>query len=243
VDVFLPKKRLRKTCPGVILIHGGGWQSGDKSQMQAIGETLAGYGYVAFSVEYRLSLEAKYPEAVYDLKAAIRWIRANAAQFNLDTGKIASLGTSAGGQLATLLGVTNGDINFEGLGRGNSQFSSAIQAVVNIDGTLAFRHPESVEGKAASNWLDGTYEENPRNWEEAAPLNHVTGKSAPILFLNSSIPRFHAGRDDMIKKLNTYKIYSEIHEFPDTPHPFWFFNPWFKPMMDYTVSFLNKIFK
>ncbi|WP_353133640.1 alpha/beta hydrolase [Pseudopedobacter sp.] len=243
MDVFYPKKRLGNTSPGVILIHGGGWQSGDKSQMHAIAKTLAGYGYVAFSVEYRLSLEAKYPQAVYDLKAAIRWMRANAKQFNLDTGKIASLGTSAGGQLATLLGVTNRNKSFEGVQRGNSQFSSSIQAVVNIDGTLAFRHPESVEGKAASNWLNGTYEENPKNWEDAAPLNHVTKESGPILFLNSSIPRFHAGRDDMIKKLNIYGIYSEVHEFPDTPHPFWFFNPWFQPMMDYTISFLNKIFK
>lgn len=243
LDVFYPQSSSGKTYPGVILIHGGGWQSGDKTQMHTIGKALASQGYVAFSVEYRLSLEAKYPEAVYDLKAAIRWMRANAKQFNLNTEKMASLGTSAGGQLAALLGVTNGNSNFEGIKRGNSKFSSSIQATVNIDGTLAFHHPESVEGKAASNWLNGTYEENPKNWEEAAPLNHVTKKSVPVLFLNSSIPRFHAGRDDMIKKLNVYGIYSEIHEFPDTPHPFWFFHPWFRPMMAYTVSFLDKMFK
>lgn len=243
LDVFYPNEDSSKRYPGVILIHGGGWQSGDKSQMHTIGRVLAGQGYVAVAVEYRLSLEAKYPEAVYDLKSAIRWMRANAEKIQLDTNRIAGLGTSAGGQLASLLGVTNGNLDFEGKGRGNAHCTSDIQAVVNIDGTLAFRHPESSEGKAASNWLDGTYEENPENWESAAPLNHVSRNSAPIIFLNSSIPRFHAGRDDMIKKLDRYGIYWEIREFPDTPHPFWFFEPWFEPMMDYTLVFLDNIFK
>ncbi len=243
LDAFYPQGKSRKKHPAVVLIHGGGWQSGDKSQMHSMAKYLAAKGYAAFAVEYRLSLEAKYPEAVYDLKSAVRWIRANARQFNVNPENIASLGTSAGGQLAALLGVTNGNGKLEGKNRANSKFSSDIQAIVNIDGTLAFRHPESSEGKAASNWLGGAYEEQPENWEEAAPLNHVSEKSVPILFLNSSIPRFHAGRDDMIKKLDRYGIYSEVHEFPDTPHPFWFFNPWFQPMMDHTLTFLNKIFK
>lgn len=241
LDVFYPKGDSSKRYPGVILIHGGGWQSGDKSQMHTIGKALAAKGYVAVAVEYRLSLEAKYPEAVYDLKSAVRWMRANADKIQLDTKLITSLGTSAGGQLASLLGVTNGNPDFEGLRRGNAEQVSDVQAVVNIDGTLAFRHPESSEGTAASNWLNGTYEENSKNWESAAPLNHVSEKSVPIIFLNSSIPRFHAGRDDMIKKLDQYGIYWEIREFPDTPHPFWFFNPWFQPMMDAVVSFLLHI--
>ncbi|RRN78026.1 alpha/beta hydrolase [Pseudoxanthomonas sp. SGD-10] len=241
LDAFYPQKKGK--YPGVVLIHGGGWQSGDKAHMHTIAKYLASQGYVAFAVEYRLSPEAKYPQAVYDLKSSIKWMRENARKFNLDTRNIASLGTSAGGQLAALLGVTNENNKFEDAKRGNRKFSSNVQAVINIDGTLAFRHPESSEGKAASNWLGGTYEENPKHWEEAAPLNHVSQKSVPILFLNSSIPRFHAGRDDMIRKLNIYGIYSEVHEFPDTPHTFWFFNPWFQPMMDYTVDFLNKTFK
>ena len=243
LDVFCPDGDSSKRYPGVLLIHGGGWQSGDKSQMHTIGKALAAKGYVAVAVEYRLSLEAKYPEAVYDLKSAVRWMRANADKILLDTKYIASLGTSAGGQLASLLGVTNGIHDFEGQGRGNAEQRSDVQAVVNIDGTLAFRHPESSEGTAASNWLDGSYDQNPTNWESAAPLNHASRNSVPIIFLNSSIPRFHAGRDDMIKKLDRYGIYWEIREFPDTPHPFWFFHPWYQPMMDYTLDFLDLTFR
>lgn len=243
LDVFCPDGDTSKRYPGVLLVHGGGWQSGDKSQMHTIGKELAANGYVAVAVEYRLSPEAKYPEAVFDLKSAIRWMRANADKIMLDTKYIASLGTSAGGQLASLLGVTNGNADFEGQGRVNAEQLSGVQAVVNIDGTLAFRHPESSEGSSASKWLNGTYEENPANWESAAPLNHVSVNSTPIIFLNSSIPRFHAGRSDMIEKLDQYGIYWEVREFPDTPHPFWFFHPWYQPMMDYTLNFLDLTFR
>lgn len=241
LDVFYPKKtKAHKKFPGVLLIYGGGWRSGDKSQMEAIAKVLAANGYVAVAPEYRLSLEAIYPAAVYDLKATLRWMRENAKAINLDKSKIASLGTSAGGQLASFLGTTNFDAKYDGDLKGSDE-SSAVQAIVDIDGTLAFHHPESSEGKAASLWLGGTYQENPRAWEEAAPLNHVDKNTPPVLFINSSNPRFHAGRNDMIAKLDSLKIYSEIKEFPDTPHPFWFFHPWFNPMMETTINFLNKV--
>jgi acetyl esterase/lipase len=241
-DVYYPKKKIKGNYPGVILIHGGGWRSGDKSQTAAMAIALANAGYVAVCVEYRLSLEAQFPAAVYDIKSAIRWMRANSKKFNLDTKKIATLGMSAGGQLATLVGFTNFNKEYEDA-IGNPKQSSAIQAVVNIDGTLSFHHPESQEGKATSSWLNGTYEENPKVWESASPLDQVSKQSPPIVFINSSIPRYHAGRDDMIKKLNSYRIYSEVHTLADTPHPFWFFNPWFTPTVNYVVSFLDKIFK
>ena len=243
LDAFYPKvfpQAAGKAYPAVILIHGGGWQSGDKSQMHAIGQVLAAHGYAAFAVEHRLSPEAKYPAAVKDLKTAVQWIRAHADEFQVDVDRLASLGTSAGGQLASLLGFTNGDAFFEGR---NTVYASDIQAVVNIDGTLAFHHPESEEGTAAANWFGGVYAEQTANWESAAPLNHVSSTAAPTLFINSAIPRFHAGRDDTTDKLDKYNIYWERHTFPDTPHPFWFFDPWFSPMMDHILHFLDHQFK
>lgn len=241
-DVYYPKKKIKGSYPGVILIHGGGWRSGDKSQTNAMAISLASAGYVSVCVEYRLSLEAKYPEAVYDIKSAIRWMRFNSKKFNLDAKKIATLGMSAGGQLATLVGFTSFNKEYEDA-IGNPKQSSAIQAVVNIDGTLSFHHPESQEGKGTSFWLNSTYEENPKLWASASPLDQVSTNSPPIVFINSSIPRYHAGRDDMIKQLNSFHIYSEVHTLADTPHPFWFFNPWFTPTVNHTVSFLDKIFK
>lgn len=241
-DIFYPKKKSKKGYPAVVMIFGGGWRSGDKSQNIPMAQQLAAKGYVALTIDYRLSQEAQYPAAVHDVKAAIRWLRANAKRYGVDKSKIATLGMSAGGQLAALAGTTNGVEQFEGAG-GNQKESSDVQAIVNIDGTLAFHHPESVEGKAASEFLGGTYQEKPEVWEDAAPLNHTDKNTPPIIFINSSIPRFHAGRDDMIKILDKYGIYHEVHTHPDTPHPFWFFHPWFEPTVNFTVKFLDKVFK
>jgi len=230
-----------KPIPAIVMIFGGGWKSGNKSQNLPIGRQLAAKGYVALTIEYRLSGEAKYPAAVQDVKTAIRWLRANAKRFNIDTTKIVTLGMSAGGQLAALAGTTNGDKHYEGVG-GNTSYSSNVQAIVNIDGLLAFHHPESAEGKSAAEFLDGSYEENPGNWEEASALHHTDKNTPPILFINSSLPRFHAGRDDMIRKLDSLGIYHEMHTFPDSPHPFWFFHPWFEPTVNFILAFLEKIF-
>lgn len=241
-DVIYPAKKKKGGYPAVVMIFGGGWRSGNKLQNLPMAQQLAANGYVAMTIEYRLSLEAQYPAAVHDVKAAIRWLRANAKKYNIDKSKIATLGMSAGGQLAALAGTTNGNKKLEGTG-GNPNQSSSVQAIVNIDGTLAFHHPESAEGKAAADFLGGTYAEKPEVWEEAAPLNHTNNNTPPIIFINSSIPRFHAGRDDMIKVLDQHNIYHEVHTLPDTPHPFWFFHPWFQPTVNYTVSFLNTVFK
>ncbi len=242
LDIFYPSKKSRNGYPGVLLIHGGGWRSGNKSHQVPMAQQLAANGYVAAVVEYRLSPEAMYPAALHDVKAAVRWLRASAAAYRLDTTKIAALGASAGGQLAALLGTTNGIAAFEGNG-GNGSHSSAVQAIIDIDGVLAFKHPESEEGTVASLWLGGTYEEKPTVWEEASALTHAGKNTGPTLFINSAHPRFHAGRDDMIKKLDAHGIYTEVHTLPDTPHPFWLFHPWFEPTKNHVLNFLNKIFK
>jgi acetyl esterase/lipase len=188
-----------------------------------------------------LSPEAKYPAAVIDLKDALRWMKNNAEKYKLNINQIAVLGTSAGAQLATLVGVTP---NSELYKEENESISSEVQAIVNIDGIVSFIHPEaSAEGKVAELWLDGSRDENPKNWKEASPLEYVDKNTPPILFINSSRPRFHAGRDDMIKILNKNNIYSEVHTLKDSPHSFWLLQPWFQPTLAYTVSFLNKIFK
>lgn len=241
-DVFYPIKESKKGYPGVVLIFGGGWRSGDKSQSVPMAQQIAAKGYVTVAVEYRLSLEAGYPAAVHDIKAAIRWLRANAKTYHLDKTKIATHGVSAGGQLAALAGSTNGLKKFEGNG-GNPKQSSAVQAIVDVDGVLAFKHPESAEGAIAAQWLGGTSEEKPEVWQEASALTYAGKNTPPVLFINSSNPRFHAGRDDMIKKLEQSGIYTEVHTLPDTPHPFWFFHPWFEPTVNYTVNFLDKVFK
>ncbi|MCF6130106.1 alpha/beta hydrolase [Flavobacterium sp. AS60] len=227
--------------PAVILIHGGGWSSGNKSQMNYLAQEIASKGYACFGVEYRLTAEAKYPAAITDVKEAIKYIKDNALKFNVDPTKVAVLGCSSGGQMAALIGTTNGNLAFEE--KSTSKQNANVQAIIDMDGILAFHHPESAEGKAAALWLNGTYEENPQVWEQASALNQTDEHTPPILFINSSLPRFHAGQNDMIEKLNKYAIYNEVKALPNSPHSFWFFEPWFDEIVLYSTQFLDKIFK
>ncbi|WP_236668753.1 alpha/beta hydrolase [Hymenobacter rubidus] len=248
LDIFYPAAKRRKGYPAVLLVYGGGWRSGNRSQHVPMAQQLAAKGYVTMTAEYRLSTEALYPAALHDLKAAIRWLRANAKAFPVDTTKIAVWGFSAGGQLATLLGTTNNNPAFEAK-TSYASHSSSVQAMVDVDGTLAFIHPESGEGddskgpSAATYWLGVSKTQNPELWQQAGALNHVSAQTPPILFINSSVDRMHAGRDDMTKKLDEFHIYHEMHAFPDSPHAFPLFNPWFEPTLNYTAAFLDRVFK
>ncbi|KAA6438421.1 alpha/beta hydrolase [Dyadobacter flavalbus] len=246
LDVFSPVNTSGKR-PAVLLIFGGGWRSGDKTQLHAIAAQLAKNGFVSFTADYRLSTEALYPAAVEDLKEAVIWIRENAETFNVDTSRVATLGFSAGGQLAALVGNT-GHSGIFNTGRKQNGPSDAIQAVVDIDGVLAYIHPESGEGddsksvSAATNWFGGNKVEKKAMWEQASPLRYVTAQSPPILFINSSVERMHAGREDMRKKLDAFGIYSEVRTFPEAPHVFPLFHPWFEPTVGYAAGFLKKVF-
>ena len=248
LDVFYPAARHRQGYPAVLFIHGGGWRSGSRAQHVPMAQQLAARGYVTVTAEYRLSTETVYPAAVLDLKAAVRWLRANARAYQIDTTRVAVWGFSAGGQLAALLGTTNGDPQFETASCVGSH-SSTVQAIVDVDGTLAFIHPESGEGddskgpSAATTWFGASKTEKPDLWHQAGALNHTTAGTPPILFINSSVARMHAGRDDMTRKLDAFSIYHEEHTFPDAPHPFPLFNPWFEPTLNYTAAFLDRVFK
>lgn len=233
-------KKTKKTQPVVVLIHGGGWKSGNKNQMQFLAQEIAKKGYTCFCVKFRLSDEAKYPAAIIDVKTVIKHIKTNALQFNINPNKVAVLGCSSGGQMAALIGTTNNNPIFdENL---VNQQNSSVHAIIDLDGILAFHHPESQEGKAASYWLDGTYEEKPQLWEQASALTHCDKNTPPTLFINSEIVRFHAGQKDMIAILHKNNIYNEVKTIKNSPHSFWFFDPYFDEMMGYITGFLKKVF-
>ncbi len=227
--------------PIVILIHGGGWKSGNKSQMHLLAQEIAAKGYACFCIEYRLSVEAQYPAAIHDVKAAIKFIKDNAAEYNADAKRVAVLGCSSGGQMAALVGATNGNKAFEDTN--SSGTDTTVQAVIDMDGILAFHHPESKEGKVAAQWLGGSYEQEPQVWKQASALTNAGNNMPPILFINSDMPRFHAGRDDMIAILDKYKIYNDVKTITGSPHSFWFFDPWFDDLVEWSTDFLDKVLK
>lgn len=247
IDAFMPKIKSRKKRIAVIMVHGGGWRTGSRSQHYPLAESLAHLGYVCFTPEYRLSTEALFPAAIYDIKAAIRWVRANASNYNIDSSKIAIAGFSSGGELAAFMATTANMPLFEGC-KDNKNTSSSVNALIDIDGTLSFVNTESGEGddskgvSAATYWLGYPKKGNKVLWEAASPLSYVNAQTPPTLFLNSSLSRMHAGRQDYIHILDSNHIYSEVHEFKNSPHSFCLFTPWFEPTLIYIDKFLRKVF-
>lgn len=248
LDVFYPansKTTGHKT--GIIIIHGGGWRSGSRSLHYPMARQLASRGYVCFLPEYRLSTEALFPAAIYDLKSAVRWVRDHTAGYGINPNQIVAVGHSAGGELAAFLGST-GNLNEFNAGGCMPETRATVNAVVDIDGILAFLHPESGEGddsrhkSAATYWFGFAKEEQPALWRNASPLTHAGPDSAPILFLNSSVERMHAGRDDYISILKSHGIYTEVHTFNKAPHSFCLFDPWFSETINLIDAFIQKLF-
>ncbi|PHN01643.1 alpha/beta hydrolase [Flavilitoribacter nigricans] len=237
LDIYGPRTPGKKPAPIIFMIHGGGWSSGTKSHMDAMARDLAFNGYLAVAVEYRLSPEIQYPAGIEDLQDAVQWIAENGARYGGDGKKIVVLGASAGAHLASFLGTTENDLLPY-----KQQKSRYIKGIVNIDGIVSFIHPEaSQEGKSAGRWLGGGRDTHWHNWTEASPLEYVDKKSPPILFVNGAYPRFHAGRDSLVARYQDYGTYYHIFEFSDAPHTFWFFYPWYNPMMYKILDFLDHI--
>lgn len=237
-DIYYPKNPTTSS-PAVLLVFGGGWISGSKENVRPMAQHLANNGFVAVTAEYRLSSDKPYPGAILDLKAALRFMRDNAEAYHINPNKIAVLGNSAGAQLATLVGVTG---NSKMYSLTNYKTSDAVQAIINIDGIVSFIHPEAEESELAGKWLGGSIVEKPINWKEASPLEYVNSTTPPTLFINSTMSRFHAGRDDMTSILQDHGIYNEVHTIPRTPHSFWLMHPWFEKTLQFSLSFLDRVF-
>lgn len=248
LDLHLPGQITRNQGPlaAVLLVHGGGWRSGERSNMAPLAARLAARGIAAAVIDYRLADEARYPAAIHDVKAAVRWLRANSAAHGIDPQRIALAGGSAGGQIASLAGVTSGTPTFDPDGEGNP-VSSAAQAVINIDGLSDFTSPAARANEddpkkkpsAAGFWFGGSYAEAAGLWREASPTFYVNRHTPPMLFIGSAQPRFAVGRDEMIDKMTAAGVATQVVMLPDSPHSFWLFEPWIDPTADAIAAFLH----
>jgi len=181
-----------------LFFHGGGWRTGHRSQHAALAQALSIRGYRVFLAEYRLSTEALYPAAMQDAQSALIYLHQHAKALQIDPKQVFVTGYSAGGQMAALLGSVQ-DENLFGQGQ-------KIKGVIDLDGILAYIHPESGEGddrvrtSAATSYFGYSKTENPALWNQASALNHVSKNDPPVLFINSGNERMHAGRDDFRQK-------------------------------------------
>ena len=191
LDIYSPKS-ITSPLPVVLWIHGHRWSRGSKEQRPPI--NLMAHGYIVVSLDYRLSGEAPFPAAIEDCKAAVRWLRANAATYQIDPDHIGAWGHSAGGHLAALLGTSGGAAELEGTSD-NSSFSSRIQAVCDMSAPMdILQFYETVsnlnEGAArrakssVEQFLGGPVEENKAKAIAASPTNYVSKDDAAFLIIH-----------------------------------------------------------
>lgn len=176
--------------PLIIYIHGGAWRAGSKKDVP-IWEQME-QGYAIASVEYRLSTQAVFPAQVHDIKAAIRFLRANAGRLHINTTKIAIIGSSAGGHLAALVGVSNGDQVLEGKVGEDLEQSSEVQAIVSFYGAsdlqtiLSQSTPQglTVRVPALKLLLGDTPDQQPALAKLASPVAHLDKHDPPLLLIH-----------------------------------------------------------
>jgi acetyl esterase/lipase len=179
--------------PVVVCLHGGGWTHGSRADLRTTIETLARRGYVAVSVDYRLAPKDRFPAAVEDCKAAVRWLRANAKTYKINADRVGVVGFSAGGHLACLLGVTRKSDGLDGAG-GNPDESSAVQAVVSFFGPTDLTQEgfgKDVEKENLAPFLGGTLAEKKDVYRKASPVTYAGKHAPPFLF-------FHGANDHIV---------------------------------------------
>lgn len=166
--------------PGVLVVHGGAWMSGDRKQLKAWATELCDRGYCAVAIDYRLAPDHKFPAQIDDCRAALIWMREQAEKLRIDTTRVGAIGYSAGGHLVSLLGTTG-----EAPSEANGQHDTRLQCVVAGGAPGDFRAiPERLG--TLSYWLGGTRGEQPELYKKASPAAFATADDSPTFFFNGS---------------------------------------------------------
>jgi len=168
--------------PAVVVIHGGAWRGGNKSDLRPLLAVFAQRGYVAISPQYRFCPKDAFPAQVYDVKAAVRWLKGNAKKFKADPDHLGAIGFSAGGHLALMLGLTGPADGLEGDVSAGAP-DSRVQAVVNYFGPtdLAASDIPTISKPLVKDFLGGTPQEKPAEAAKASPITFVSKDDAPVL--------------------------------------------------------------
>ncbi len=175
LDVVRPRTA-SGPLPLVLLVHGGGFRAGHRNSYLPVAIRLAERGYVAATASYRLAPRHQYPAPVEDVKAAVRFLKANAARFQLDPTKVCAMGGSAGGHLVLMLGLT-------------AQGEERVNCVVNYYGPTDFTQSYSKSVDAAQvlpQFLGGHLDQNRLIHQQASPINWVTPQAAPTLSIHGT---------------------------------------------------------
>lgn len=187
--------------PGVVLIHGGAWSQGDRSQLRGYGIQLGRRGYVCAAIEYRLSGEAKWPAQLHDVKAALRFMRSNSSAFGVDPTKICISGNSAGAHLALMLAATPNVAELEGNG-GHAGAGTESAACI------AFYPPTKLFGTHSPHlYAPGLFEEDVTEAvaRQASPIEYARKDFPPTLLI-------HGNADQIVRPEASWIMYEALHK-------------------------------
>jgi acetyl esterase/lipase len=180
MDLALPKSA--GLHPAIVAIHGGGFNTGDRSMLLDAILHLAEHGYAAASIDYRMAPGTQFPAAVQDAKSAVKFLRANAAKYSIDPDRIVAAGNGAGGTLALLVGLAPNFPEFEP-GGPNRDVSARVSAVVALEPLTDLGHadPSLPEAKSLPLFLGGSFENTRTAYMLASPVNWATPQAPPVL--------------------------------------------------------------
>ena len=190
--------------PAVLCIHGGGWQLGDKQLYGDLIRGLASRGFVAASLDYRLTPRFAWPAQIEDVKCAVRFLRAHAAEYRIDADRLGVLGDSAGGHLALMAGLTGPGDGFDSDNCGDPRVSSKVQAIVDFFGPAdltSFRVPKESEPLLIRDYgwdsnqvlfnLLGSRDRSAPVFRQASPITYIDPADCPVLI-------FHGTADNLV---------------------------------------------
>ncbi|MFQ5636871.1 MAG: alpha/beta hydrolase fold domain-containing protein [bacterium] len=209
------------TRPGVIVIHGGAWRSGDSKQLPNLNSYLAGRGYVVAAVTYRLAPHSRYPAPISDIQSAISYLKDHASEFGLDPTRLVLLGRSAGAHLALQTAYTSDEL--------------AIRGVVSLYGTAdlyyGYTHPARplvIDTKRVlEEFLGGNPTEIPDIYRAASPIHYVGANTPPTLLI-------HGGRDELVSPEQSRRLASRLRA-SDVPN-LYLHLPWATHGCDFNIS-------
>lgn len=229
LDLYLPEKAAEKPLPLIVYVHGGGWESGAKSDTSLLFQLIKNGGYAGASVGYRLTQEAAWPAQIHDVKAALRWLSANAGKHGIDPERIGVSGISAGGHLVSLLGTSQGVKEISG-SQGGAVADAKIACVMNFCGPANFLtfagkgsdiDPDQ-PGSAIAKLLGGPVKQRQEVARAASPVSYISSDDPPFLHIHGTadnlVPYTQAVEfDAALKKAG---VSSVLITGKDAPHVF-----------------------
>lgn len=203
LDLYVPQDG--GPCPLLMWVHGGAWQAGSRQLGGAIAARLERQrdrGYAIASIDYRFSSDAEFPAQIHDVKAALRWVRANAETYNIDPHRIVVMGASAGGHLVALAGTSGGEAMLEDLGQGNADQPSDVHGVIDCYGPTDFalmdeQAADNGCGPGSQNHSNpGSPESNLVDCDGLAACPEDVMEANPITYVDADDPPFIIGHGD-----------------------------------------------